>query len=219
MRAVIFANGVFSHPEIDRARLRPDDWLIAVNGGARHCQAIGLTPAVLIGDFDSIKTQERQALDQQGVTMVSYPACKDETDLELALRYAMEGGADEVLILAGMGSRWDQSLANLLLLAMVELAGTQARLVDGPQEAALVRGGETLKLHGQPGDKVSLIPLGGDVHGVTTHGLEYPLEEDALYFGATRGVSNILLGEEATIHLEQGIMACFVIHSPQKLDT
>ena len=219
MRAVIFANGVFSHPEIDRARLRSDDWLIAVNGGARHGQALGLTPAVLIGDFDSIKNQERQALDQQGVTMVSYPACKDETDLELALRYAVEGGADEVLILAGMGSRWDQSLANLLLLAMVELAGTQVRLVDGPQEAALVRGGETLKLHGQPGDKVSLIPLGGDVHGVTTNGLEYPLEEDALYFGATRGVSNILLGEEATIHLEQGIMACFVIHSPQKLDT
>jgi len=219
VRAVIFANGVFSHPEIDRARLRPDDWLIAVNGGARHCQAIGLTPAVLIGDFDSIKTQERQALDQQGVTMVSYPACKDETDLELALRYAVEGGADEVLILAGMGSRWDQSLANLLLPAMVELAGAQVRLVDGPQEAALVRGGETLKLHGQPGDKVSLIPLGGDVHGVTTHGLEYPLEEDALYFGATRGVSNILLGEEATIHIERGIMACFVIHSPQKLDT
>ena len=219
MRAVIFANGIFSHPEIDRARLRPDDWLIAVDGGARHCQALGLTPAVLIGDFDSIKTQERQALDQQGVTMVSYPACKDETDLELALRYAVEGGADEVLILAGMGSRWDQSLANLLLLAMVELAGAQVRLVDGPQEAALVRGGETLKLHGQPGDKVSLIPLGGDVHGVTTNGLEYPLEEDALYFGATRGVSNILLGEEATIHLERGIMACFVIHSPQKLDT
>ncbi len=218
MRAVIFANGVFSHPEIDRARLRPDDWLIAVDGGARHCQALGLTPAVLIGDFDSIKTQERQALDQQGVTMVSYPACKDETDLELALRYAVEGGADEVLILAGMGSRWDQSLANLLLPAMVELAGAQVRLVDGPQEAVLVRGGETLKLHGQPGDKVSLIPLRGDVHGVTTHGLEYPLEEDALYFGATRGVSNILLGEEATIHLERGIMACFVIHSPQKLD-
>jgi len=216
---VIFANGVFSHPEIDRARLRPDDWLIAVDGGARHCQALGLTPAVLIGDFDSIKTQERQALDQQGVTMVSYPACKDETDLELALRYAVEGGADEVLILAGMGSRWDQSLANLLLPAMVELTGAQVRLVDGPQEAALVRGGETLKLQGQPGDKVSLIPLGGDAHSVTTHGLEYPLEEDSLYFGATRGVSNILLGEEATIHLERGIMACFVIHSPQKLDT
>lgn len=219
MRAVIFANGVFSHPEIDRARLRPDDWLIAVDGGARHCQALGLTPAVLIGDFDSINTQERQALDQQGVTMVSYPACKDETDLELALRYAVEGGADEVLILAGMGSRWDQSLANLLLPAMVELAGARVRLVDGPQEAALVRGGETLKLHGQPGDKVSLIPMRGDVHGVTTHGLEYPLKEDSLYFGATRGVSNILLGEEATIHLERGIMACFVIHSPQKLDT
>jgi len=218
VRAVIFANGVFSHPEIDRNRLRPDDWLIAADGGARHCQTLGLTPAVLIGDFDSITIQERQALEQQGVTVVPFPESKDETDLELALRYAVEGGVNEVLILAGMGSRWDQSLANLLLPAMVELAGVQVRLIDGPQEAALVRNGETLKLQGRPGDKVSLIPLGGDAQGVTTHGLEYPLQEDTLYFGATRGVSNILLSEEATIHLKRGRMACFIIHSSQKLD-
>jgi thiamine pyrophosphokinase len=218
VRAVIFANGVFSHPDIDRARLRPDDWLIAADGGARHCQILGLTPAVLIGDFDSIKSQERQALEQQGVTMVPFPEGKDETDLELALRYAVEGGANEVLILAGMGSRWDQSLANLLLPAIVELAGVQIQLIDGPQEATLIRDGETQKLQGQPGDKVSLIPLGGDAHGVTTHGLEYPLHGDTLYFGATRGVSNVLLGEEATIHLERGMMACFITHSPQKLD-
>jgi thiamine pyrophosphokinase len=173
---------------------------------------------VLIGDFDSIKIQERQALEQQGVTVVPFPESKDETDLELALRYAVEGGVNEVLILAGMGSRWDQSLANLLLPAMVEFAGVQIRLTDGPQEAAFVRDGETLKLQGQPGDKVSLIPLGGDAHGVTTHGLEYPLQEDTLYFGATRGVSNILLGEEATIHLERGIIACFIIRSSQKVD-
>ncbi|MCK4693984.1 MAG: thiamine diphosphokinase, partial [Anaerolineales bacterium] len=153
-----------------------------------------------------------------GVTVVPFPESKDETDLELALRYAVEGGVNEVLILAGLGSRWDQSLANLLIPAMVELAGVQVRLIDGPQEAALVRNGETLKLQGRPGDKVSLIPLGGDAHGVTTHGLEYPLQEDTLYFGATRGVSNILLAEEATIHLERGIMACFIIHPSQKLD-
>jgi len=218
VRAVIFANGIFSHPEIDRARLRPDDWVIAADGGARHCHTLGLTPAVLIGDFDSIKIQARQALEQQGVTVVPFPESKDETDLELALRYAVEGGVNEVLILAGMGSRWDQSLANLLIPAMVELAGVQVRLIDGPQEAALVRSGETLKLQGRPGDKVSLIPLGGDAQGVTTHGLEYPLQEDTLYFGATRGVSNILLSKEATIHLERGMMACLIIHSSQKLN-
>ena len=218
MRAVIFANGVFSHPEIDRARLRPDDWLIAADGGARHCQTLGLTPAVLIGDFDSIKNQERQTLEQQGVAVVPFPKNKNETDLELALRYAVEGGVNEVLILAGMGSRWDQSLANLLLPVIAELSDVQIRLIDGPQEAVLVRDGETLKLLGQPGDKVSLIPLGGDAYGVTTHGLEYPLQDDTLYFGATRGVSNVLLDEEATIHLDRGIMACFIIHSSQKLD-
>jgi thiamine pyrophosphokinase len=219
LRAVIFANGAHSYPQIDRSHLRPDDWLIAANGGARYCLALGLKPAVLIGDFDSLEPWERQEIEQTGTSLVVHPARKDETDLELALRYAIEGGADEILILGGLGDRWDQSLANLLLPAAPKFAGASIRLVDGPQEVILLRGGESLTLHGQPGDRVSLIPVKGDAHGVTTRGLEYPLNGDTLQFGVTRGVSNVLLSDQATLHLEHGLLACFVIHNLRSDDS
>ena len=76
----------------------------------------------------------------------------------------------------------------------------------------LARSGSRLALHGQPGDTVSLIPLGGEAHGITTHGLEYPLQQETLRFGTTRGVSNVLLGDSATIQLQQGMLLCVVIH-------
>lgn len=218
MRTVIFANGSLSHPKIDLARILPDDWLIAANGGAQHCKALGLTPTVLIGDFDSLDPEELEALERDEVTVVTHPARKDKTDLELALMYAMESGADEILILAGMGDRWDQSLANLLLPATAELKDVRITLVDGPQEATILHSGENLELSGQPGDTVSLIPLGGSAHGVTSHGLEYQLENDTLYFGATRGISNVLQGNQATLYLKQGTLACIMIHSFQQED-
>ncbi|MHA2428544.1 MAG: thiamine pyrophosphokinase, partial [Candidatus Hermodarchaeia archaeon] len=161
MRTVIIANGSLSHPKIDLARILPDDWLIAANGGAQHCMALGLTPTVLIGDFDSLEPEQLETLERDEVTVVTHPAHKDKTDLELALIYSMESGADEILIL---------------------MKDVRITLVDGPQEATILHSGENLELSGQPGDTVSLIPLGGSAHGVTSHGLEYQLENDTLYF-------------------------------------
>jgi thiamine pyrophosphokinase len=218
MRTVIFANGSLSHPKIDLARIRPDDRLIAANGGAQHCMALGLIPTVLIGDFDSLEPEEMEALEQYEVILVTHPTSKDKTDLDLAVIYAMESGATEILILAGMGDRWDQSLANLLLPATAELKDVRITLIDGPQEATILHSGGSLELSGQSGDTVSLIPLGGSAYGVTSHGLEYHLENDTLYFGSTRGISNVLQGNKATLHLKQGTLACIMIHSFQQED-
>ena len=86
------------------------------------------------------------------------------------------------------------------------------RLLDGRQELRLLRGGGSLELHGSPGDVVSLIPLNEAARGITTRGLEYPLTNENLLLGATRGVSNVLLGEQARIHLRQGLILCVILH-------
>jgi len=86
------------------------------------------------------------------------------------------------------------------------------RLVDGPQEVMLLRAGAELRLRGRPGDTVSLIPLGGDAREIITQGLEYSLRGETLYFGATRGLSNVLLGEEGHVQLGHGLLLCVVIH-------
>ena len=103
-----------------------------------------------------------------GPALWSIQLAKDETDLELALLYAVEQDADPIIILGALGGRLDQTLANILLLTIPALIGRDVRLIDGPQTAFVVR--EQATIHGKAGDTVSLIPLGGAASGVTTRG-------------------------------------------------
>ncbi len=210
MRAVVIANGRLSYAAADRTRILPDDWILAADGGLHNCHRLGLVPAVVIGDFDSVDAADLAPLQATGVTIVRHPERKDKTDLELALEYAVRHGAGEILVLGALGDRWDQTLANALLLASPALAAARTWLADGSQQVALARPGETLQIHGVPGDTLSLLPAGGDAHGVTTDGLEYPLHDETLRFAATRGVSNKLTDTTATVHLTAGLL--LVVH-------
>lgn len=206
MRAVIFANGQLTRPIL----LQPDDLVIAADGGTHHCLGLGIRPQIVIGDLDSVREDELRALSASGTEIITYPARKDFTDLELALQEAQKRGADQVLLLAALGKRWDQSLANILLPAA--LPGLNITILDDQQEIHFIRTGESLMITGQPGDTVSLLPLGGDGIGITTHGLEYPLYQEMLPIGSTRGVSNVMLQDQASVKLGLGLLLCAVIH-------
>lgn len=219
MRALIFANGPLADPQSARSLLQPDDLVIAANGGARHCLALGLKPDVVIGDFDSLHEPELKALRRAGSKLVRHPPSKDQTDLELALRHALTSGSKEILILGAIGNRWDQTLANLLLPVSTDLPDTRIWLVDGASRATIIRAGGSLQFDGQPGDVVSLVPLGGSALGITTQGLEYPLHAETLAFGSTRGISNVMLGKSASVELENGILAIFIIGASATRDT
>jgi thiamine pyrophosphokinase len=217
-RTIIFANGQLADPASARAAIAPADRLIAADGGLHHLQALGLRPHVLVGDLDSVEADQADAAQAGGARVERYSPRKDQTDLELAVRLAVaegpaQGGAD-ILIFGALGARWDQTLANLLLLAHPDFRAVRLRLIDGAQQIYLIQGKAVIE--GQPGDTVSLISLQGDAHGVTTHGLEYPLQNGRLAFGSTLGVSNVLLGSEATVTIDDGLVACVVIgnHRP-----
>jgi thiamine pyrophosphokinase len=218
LRAVIFANGELGDRETARLAIQPGDLLIAADGGGAHCLALGLVPDLLVGDLDSLASEIIARFEADGVEILQYPARKDHTDLELALLIAQERGAQEVLILAALGKRWDQTLANILLPAERIFASLRIRLLDGNQEIGLLRAGEQLILSGNPGDTLSLIPLIGDACGITTQGLEYPLFDENLLFGATRGISNVLLESDASISLRSGLLVVVVIHHSWEAD-
>jgi len=213
MRTIIFANGEFHHAERARELLPSADRIIAADGGTRHALAAGVTPHVVIGDLDSISSDELAIVEAAGSQIVRHSPRKDETDLELALLYAARRGATEIVVLAALGGRLDQTIANLLLLALPELRGLDVRVVEGPQTAFLIHAGrDGARIDGHPGDTVSLIPLGGDALGVTAEGLEWPLRDDTLRFGPARGVSNVLAGEQAWVHVRAGLLLCVVMH-------
>jgi thiamine pyrophosphokinase len=208
VRAIIIANGIAPDETTVRRWLRPGDRLICADGGARTALALGLSPQVVVGDMDSLDEPVQAQLKAMQCRLVVYPAAKDWTDLELALKLAVEEGATEIVILGALGGRLDQELVNVLLLLLPELEGIPTRIVDDRQELFVVRGrGE---ISGQPGDIVSLIPLGGDAHGIVTEGLMYSLHDEPLVIGPARGISNVMTGQIARVTVRSG--ALLVVH-------
>ena len=214
---IILANGLVADLDVIRARLI--EWhgarVIAANGGCRHARALGLHVDDVVGDADSLTPEEREALEQSGARFHTAPADKDETDLELALLLAAREGAREIRILGALGGRLDMTLSNILLLTMPALEGLNVRIWHGRQTAWLILPpGDGIT--GAPGDTLSLIPLGGDAHGVRSAGLVYPLEGETLVFGPARGVSNVLVGSRAALRLDEGVL--LAVHTPGRAE-
>jgi len=203
-RAVIFANGTL--PDLQRAHglLDAHDVILCANGGYRHVRSLGLRPHTVIGDMDSLSKEELAKLSQEGVQINLHPPDKDQSDLELALRFAADSNFDPLLIVGGLGGRTDQVLANLGLLASPALASRQIRMDDGVEEILVCR--ERCVINGQIGDTVSLIPWGGVAGGIETENLKWPLKADYRTPEETRGLSNVMLAETASISVSFGML-------------
>lgn len=214
MKAIIIANGQIRDSDFYRSLIAPTDLAICADGGVNNALALGLQPKVVIGDLDSFDENLRSRLEKRHCQFIVYPARKDETDLELAIKYAAEQGAQEILILGALGDRLDHTLANVLLLALPELRPVKVKILDGRQEVFLIR--NEVLIEGQVGDTLSLLPLTEEVTGIYTQGLEYPLENGTLYLGPTLGVSNTLTAPQARVRIGQGLLLAVMIHNSER---
>lgn len=211
MRVVIFANGELRDPTQARLLAESADMVVAADGGARIARTAGVAPDLVVGDHDSLSRTDLALAKSEGARLAVFPERKDETDLELALLHASRSGATTILVVAALGGRLDQMMANILLLALPQLQGIDVQIVDGHETALLIQEGDgEREIAGQPGDVVSLIPIGGDALGVTADGLEWPLSHSQLWFGPARGVSNVLVAARAVIQVESGRLLCIV---------
>ena len=214
MKAIIVANGQIHDSDFYRGLIAPTDLVICANGGARNALALSLQPQVVVGDLDSLDSDLQAQLEGEGCQVLAHPAHKDETDLELALYYAIEHEVDEILILGALGGRIDQTLANVLLLVLPELRSVKTKIINSKQEVFLIR--DEVLIEGQVGDTLSLLPLTEEVTGIYTEGLEYPLENGTLCLGPARGVSNTLAAPQARVRVGQGLLLAVIIHNSER---
>ncbi len=212
VRALVFANGDLNDGPAVRAVLDQagDALIIAADGGARLAVACARQPHLVVGDLDSLPAPECEALAARGTHFERAIPDKDETDLELALLASAARGAAWIRIIGALGDRLDQMLANLALLSLPALAGCDVKIVAGRQTTWLIGPGSHA-LVGAPGDTVSLLPFDGDVHGITTRDLKYPLRGETLRLGPARGVSNVMLAAEGSVTVEHGRL--IVVHT------
>jgi len=220
VRALVIADGAPpDRAALDRAWPGWDDGVelvVAADGGARHAAGLGRSIDRWVGDGDSLGSDGVAALRAAGVPVRLVPVDKDASDTELAVLEALDLGADDITIVGALGgARFDHGLANVTLLDAPALVGRQARLLEPGARVSLLHGPSTIVLEGQAGDVVTLLPLGDDADGVTTEGLRYPLADETLSAGRTRGLSNVRLVGRSRISLHDGRL--LVVETPATL--
>ncbi len=203
MRAIVLSAGTVTDYECIRNLVRPGpgDLVICADGGAVHALALGLRPHLLIGDFDSIPPGVHAQIVALGTPVQQVPVEKDQTDTHLAIEAALARGATELVLVGGVGSRLDHTVANLLLLPRVPVP---VLVVNEHNIAQVLPPGASLHLHGRTGDTFSLLPLTPEVTGVAATGCHWPLHGARLSWGSSLGVSNRLGPEGACISSETG---------------
>ena len=176
--------------------------IICCDSGARHFQYLGIKPDVIIGDMDSIDPALLASYSTSGIKIIKHPANKDFTDTELALDYALGLKPESIFIWGALGGRIDHTLANVFLLDKGREKGIRTYLIDEYGEA-FVLDKETSFIN-ETGITVSLLALSPEVIGVTLIGFRYTLKEETLIMGESRGISNIINEDRASISVKNG---------------
>ena len=177
--------------------------IIAVDGGANHLYRLGIMPNYILGDLDSIDDDIRSYYEASDVVFKKFPTKKDETDAELAVWMVEEEGLLGIDIYAALVGRIDHELANIQLLYYILDRGMYPRIISEREEIYILRN-EEMNLKGSIGDIVSIIPVKGDARGITLANMEYSVEELDLKYSVTRGISNVMLAEDAYINVRDG---------------
>ncbi|MBQ7032328.1 MAG: thiamine diphosphokinase [Clostridia bacterium] len=193
-RAVIMAGADIS----DYSFFTPlsGDYVICADRGYLHAKTLGISPDILLGDFDSLDIPLPENTEK-----IIFPAEKDETDLQIAISHAMSQGFEEVYVIGATGGRTDHFLGNIALLHWAKKRGCRVILEDADTHIQLLSGALTLQR--RTDFYLSLIPFAGDAV-VSVSGVKYPLAHAVLPLGDTLGISNEITADEASITVHHG---------------
>jgi len=199
VRAFLYTGGhVF--PEHITEHPKAEDVCIAVDGGYHNAKKLGERVDVLVGDLDSIQNVPRDEV--KDIRQV--PAEKDVTDTQLALEIALEAGADEIIMVGGLGGRLDHTLANLGVLEDMFDRHIHGYAVDGQNRVHFIRSTSTLIARSSY-KYISLLPADQEIKGVTIEGGKYPLKNQRLKRNmAGFTVSNEITGNVVFISVKKG---------------
>ena len=192
MRAVIIGNGTVKNYNKIKEIIKSDDFVICADGGYYHAQKCGIVPDLIIGDFDSSQIPDND------IQKCIYPKRKDFTDSEISVMYACDNGYDEIVMFGMTGTRLDHTLNNMLLLFRCK----NSCIIDDNNEIYPLT--DKFHISGKKGKTLSIIPIGGDLCGLITKGLDYPLDNETIHLGESRGNSNVITEDSCEITVNSG---------------
>jgi thiamine pyrophosphokinase len=184
-------------------------FFIAADGGLDYLMKAGISPNLVIGDFDSASSR----YSEYGFETKTFPVQKDDTDMLLAIKEGLARGYKDFVIYGGTGGRFDHTLANLQCLGYLVNNGARGRLVgsNGSFITMIKDGFITFEAKEYKiGTKISVFAFGGEVIGVTEKGLKYTLDNATIKCDFPIGVSNEFIGEDVYIKVDDGILMIYV---------
>ena len=177
------------------------DFIICADGGVVYAERAGITPDLIVGDFDSLGHAPK------GDNVIKVPVEKDDTDTMLAVKTALERGCDTVCIYGGTGGkRLDHTLANLQTLLYLRRRGARGYLYDNDFVWTAIEN-ETLTVEQTvEWGLLSVFSLEGRAAGIDEAGVQYPLSRASLTAEFPLGVSNHIIAPKARITVRQGAL-------------
>ncbi|HZG71712.1 MAG TPA: thiamine diphosphokinase [Chondromyces sp.] len=190
---------------------------VGVDRGVYYLLERGIAPVVAFGDFDSVTKKEWEEIRNQVGEIKKFRPEKDETDMELALAWAMEQKPSEVVLLGATGGRLDHFFGNVSLLLKKNWLHSKTRicLVDNQNWISIYLP-DTHSIYLDKTSKyISFFPVKESVSGLTLEGFKYPLSGQTVDMGSTLCISNELIGQKGTFSFTSGII--MVVRSRDRL--
>ena len=198
LRCVIIAGAPGANAAFIRAALRPDDYIICADRGYQTALEAGVTPDLLVGDFDSYEGKL-----PSNVEILRLNPEKDDTDTLHCVKTALERGFTDFLLLAATGGRLDHTLANLSVTEYLADRGSRCIILSKNEKAELLTVG-AYTYSGCKGLTFSVFPYGCQKAVLSYKGAYFPLEHGVLTHSTAMGVSNIFTADKAEITVHEG---------------
>lgn len=202
MKALIIASGTISDYNLLKSLVQENNFILCADGGLNHLIKINTIPNLVIGDLDSISKDALDYIKANNIHIERFPVMKDETDTHLALNYLIQNKYSEITIVGGIGSRIDHTLGNIYLLKSLLDKKIKGTIINENNIIHLVD--KSIKIIKKLGYYTSIIPITSDGINISISGFLYPLVNDHIDFGSTRGISNEINCDAGIITINKG---------------
>lgn len=176
---------------------KENDYVIAADGGLKTLQDMNIVPDMIMGDFDSL------GYVPDGENVIRHEVMKDDTDMMLAVKFAMDKGYENIVIYGGTGGRVDHTISNIQTMLYASRRGASIEMCDSTNHYFAITDGN-IRINGESKGMFSVFALGGIAHNVTVKNALYCIDNFEMSPDNPRGVSNSFVGKEVTISVEKG---------------
>lgn len=206
-RCIIIGASPDTDTEIIKKYLRKDDFIACADGGYVFACQLGITPSLIIGDFDS--SSYPHTIDSK---IISLPVRKDDTDTVCVVKECLKIGFDEFLFFGMTGGRFDHTMANISVLYSLAMQNKTAYIIDNKSKIGIMSSGLNI-ISDCVGYGFGIFPFACEKIELSLSGFKYELDHGTLTAGYPVGVSNTIISKTASIELFSG-SAVFIINLP-----